>query len=699
MCVCVSVCAEVTSYNFDQMAPFYRKWLNDIGDAQDTFRHMCMTQLFPRRPTHNSCDCTFRNCTGEVPPAAPWYQHGYHGGSDPADKLNMPGTDPAWGMAFTSIAHHLLTWYGDREAVARHYPGLQLYIEYLGKLPGVDPIVPPFEESGLLTYNVYSDWDKPGQPMWKGRLPGGTNVITGGNNSLVPNPRKGPRGTPSPLISSWVLIKSLTFMVDIATALGHEDDAAEYAAMATRSAAAFVRAYLRLDAEGRDTFADGSLTQMSAIALALDLFPKDGGAMTALITPEQRAAVEASLYRAVVLAGNHSLSGIIGQAPLFPALSRASTKPPTGAGAGAAAGASSSSSSLSLAALAARINTQTTFPSFGYEAAQGATTLWEMFSGGGTHNHIMFGTQSAWYFSDLAGIQRRTPFNATASHASGWQQLLLKPAVTCEYLAADINITSVNASLLSSRGLIRSMWRLSNCPVVPAASPPPPLPPPPTEKTCALVLEKDKYQTNTTGAVELSCKTAASDGTIDAVVFADFGTPSGSCTTGFRVNTSCTSDPEGSAKAVVEKYCLGKHSCVLHADVQSFGHQCLGVPKRLAVEVTCKAGPAPPLPPRPPPAPPPPPPRGPRVFDWSITIPGGSSATVHVPLLAAEPDQVAITVNTGGGSAEQRGVWRGGDSGGFVPGVDGVTSAAVAGDSIAFEVLSGEYSFHLRGEV
>ena len=307
-------------------------------------------------------------------------------------------------MAFMSISHHLLTWYGDREAIRKHYPGLQLYIDYLSKIPGVDPIVPPFTESGLLTYNVYlpqgtytshhiissveavsphellfrsryADWDKP-----KGNLPGGPNVITGGNSSLVPIPRKGPRGTPSPLIGSWVMIKSLVFMVDIATALGHEDDATHYEAMAKRSATAFVHAYLREDEDGRETFADGALTQMSAIALALDLFPKDRGAMGALITPETRTAVEAALYRAVVQADYHSLSGIIGQAPLFPAMSRASTRPPPTANA----------SSLSLAALAARINTQTTFPSFGFEAKNGATTLWEMFGGGGTHNHIMY---------------------------------------------------------------------------------------------------------------------------------------------------------------------------------------------------------------------------------------------------------------------------------------------------------------------
>ena len=355
---------EVTSYNFD-MAAFYRKWQNDIGDAQATFRHQCETQMFPGRPTIGSCDCFFRNCTGEVPPAAPWYQHGYHGGKDPQDGLNMPGTDPAWGMAWISISHLMLTWHADIDAVRRHYPGLRLYIEYLSRIPGVDPAVPPFTDSALLTYNVYADWDKPtGTPD--------ADVITGGNNSHVPNPTRGPRNTPSPIIGSWVMIKSLGFMVDIATALGRADDASEYKAMAKRSAAAFLAAYLRADAEGRPTFADGALTQMSAISLGLDLF-SDGGEHTLSLEPGVRTAVQEALSRAVVRAGYHSLSGIIGQAPLFPVLSRASwsSKPPSAARA-------SSTSQPSLAALALQINVKETYPSFGYEIANGATTLWEM---------------------------------------------------------------------------------------------------------------------------------------------------------------------------------------------------------------------------------------------------------------------------------------------------------------------------------
>ena len=60
--------SPVVSYNFDAGA-FYRKWLRDIGDAQRFFRSECMGTGSPP----DDCDCKFDDCTGEVPPAAPWY--------------------------------------------------------------------------------------------------------------------------------------------------------------------------------------------------------------------------------------------------------------------------------------------------------------------------------------------------------------------------------------------------------------------------------------------------------------------------------------------------------------------------------------------------------------------------------------------------------------------------------------------------
>ena len=78
-------------------------------------------------------------------------------------------------------------------------------------------MVAPFNETGLLTYNVYSDWDRPGQ-MHNTNPPVPPSPI-------VPAAGQGPRGQPSPLIGSWAYITQLRQMTEIAEALGHSDDA------------------------------------------------------------------------------------------------------------------------------------------------------------------------------------------------------------------------------------------------------------------------------------------------------------------------------------------------------------------------------------------------------------------------------------------------------------------------------------------
>ncbi len=55
--------------------------------------------------------------------------------------------------------------------------------------------------------------------------------------------------------------------------------------------------------------------------------------------------------------------------------------------------------------LAYALATQTTFPSWGYGLEQGATTLWERWSGEGSQNHHMFSDVSAWFYQVLAGIR------------------------------------------------------------------------------------------------------------------------------------------------------------------------------------------------------------------------------------------------------------------------------------------------------
>ena len=637
--------SPVVSYNFDAGA-FYRKWLRDIGDAQRFFRSECMGN----GPPPDDCDCKFDDCTGEIPPAAPWYRHGYHGGKSKGRKsgnVTMPGTDPAWGMAFTVIAHHMLDWYGDLRAVEEQYAGLVLYMRYLRNIPGVIPVVAPFNESGLLTYNVYSDWDKPSGMHSNPPVP---------TSPIVPLPGGGPRGVPSPLIGSWSYITQLRQMTEIAEALGHNDDAARFAADAARSSTAFVAAYFRGVGTPGATFGDGSLTQMSANALALDLFPESDAKFAAGLTAGQREATVNALVRAVIAAGNHSDAGIISFSTLYPVMS--SVAAPNG--------------SALPGTLAVAINVKQDYPSFGYELARNATTLWEKFEGtAGTHNHIMFGTQSAWYFRNLAGIQRRR-VDRTTFKGSAWASLRLKPAVSCEYLRPDLNLTRVNASLDTPAGRIVSSWQLWQCPTVPR--PPTPGPTPGVNATCALVLEKDKYQTNTTGIAVLGCGHGE---IIDRVTFADFGTPAGSCSAGFTPG-NC-SDPTAAAK--VASLCVGNQSCMIPVNVHTFGDPCLATPKRLAVEIRCRGAPSSlsPLPPTRLPV-------GPRKFTWDISIPTAATAVVELPLLAAAPDKVSVIV-------DGRSIW---EKGAFVPGAPGVSAGAAQNGTLVLTVGSGDYSFILE---
>lgn len=96
--------------------------------------------------------------------------------------------------------------------------------------------------------------------------------------------------------------------------------------------------------------------------------------------------------------------------------------------------------------IALTIAQQTTFPSWGYAIANGATTLWERWDGTASQNHHMYSDVSAWFFEGLTGIEpdpeepgfRHTRFRprplgtvrwATARHRSPYGEVALAWAV------------------------------------------------------------------------------------------------------------------------------------------------------------------------------------------------------------------------------------------------------------------------------
>eukprot|EP00041_Stephanoeca_diplocostata_P008914 m.133318 g.133318 ORF g.133318 m.133318 type:complete len:235 (+) comp17537_c1_seq1:509-1213(+) len=152
---------------------------------------------------------------------------------------------------------------------------------------------------------------------------------------------------------------------------------------------------------------------------------------------------------------------------------------------------------------------------------------------------------------------------------------------------------------------------------------------------------------------------------IDAITFASFGTPTGSCGVGFVVNKTCNA---ANTSAVVEKLCIGKSTCSIDVSRKTFKQDpCFGVRKVLAVEATCKV------------------PQGAPVFQYKVTVPVGSIADVVVPTFG----MTSVTVAESGVP-----VW---ENGAYKPGPTGITGAVAANADIRVTIGSGTYVFTVGG--
>ncbi len=101
------------------------------------------------------------------------------------------------------------------------------------------------------------------------------------------------------------------------------------------------------------------------------------------------------------------------------------------------------------ASLAYDLVTQTTYPSWGYMLANGATTVWELWENKvGPHmnsqNHHMLGSVDAWFYEGLGGIN-------LDPNKLAYRHIMIVPMVTRD-------LTSVSASVGTVRGRVTSTW-------------------------------------------------------------------------------------------------------------------------------------------------------------------------------------------------------------------------------------------------
>ena len=87
---------------------------------------------------------------------------------------------------------------------------------------------------------------------------------------------------------------------------------------------------------------------------------------------------------------------------------------------------------------------QRTFPGVGEWISRGATTLWECWNGGGSHNHHMFSDMSSFLYKYVAGI-------APDEDMPGFRRVCFRPAVSC-------GMTSASAVHESMHGKVACAW-------------------------------------------------------------------------------------------------------------------------------------------------------------------------------------------------------------------------------------------------
>jgi hypothetical protein len=340
--------AQVTSHeamlSFD-MQTFYEKWFDDIRDDQ----------LWGCGSRHSDGGST---CGGQNTSEA----HGSVADVTPYDGIGgWPGC-PVWQVAYIVIARNHWHHYGDVTPLKKHYPGLVDLMHYF--LRRADT------KTGLLLDGGYGDW-----------------VCVGSGGGC-------PR-TPSDSVSAFYFVQALGFLSEIATVIGREDEAQNWAKMHTAAVRAWHIRYFNAALGTYSPCAAEPLGSQTSNSMALALgAPPDAAT---------RAKVVSRLVENIAANDGRFTFGIVGSAWLFPMLEE------SGHG-----------------DIALDILLTDTYPSFGHFLVENMTTLCENWKcsfhspGGGSQNHIMYGAFDAWLVTAVGGMSTVSNTSSTA-----WQHIIV----------------------------------------------------------------------------------------------------------------------------------------------------------------------------------------------------------------------------------------------------------------------------------
>ncbi|MBC8064237.1 MAG: family 78 glycoside hydrolase catalytic domain, partial [Chlorobia bacterium] len=185
-----------TASMLTDVQPFFTKWLITLDDAQ--------------------------RADGQFPTVAPL-------------KVSSDDGGPAWADAGVICPWEIYNVYGDKELLARHYPQMKKFIEFMVKRSTPDLLPPP-------SFHCFGDW---------------LNINA---------------NTPPVVIYTAYFAGSTRIVADAARALGKDEEARKYDALYNRVRATFLKNYVAVDG-----VVAGNTQCAYILALAFDLIPEENG--------------------------------------------------------------------------------------------------------------------------------------------------------------------------------------------------------------------------------------------------------------------------------------------------------------------------------------------------------------------------------------------------------------------------------------
>ena len=348
---------------------------------------------------HDICDA--QRSDGNIPDVAPAFWNYYT-------------DDVTWPAALPFTCDMLYHQFGNKQPIIDSYPSIRKWLNHI--------LAEYTDKNGIITKDKYGDWCVPPEKL---------ELI----HSQDPK-----RKTDGKLIATAYMIRCLQLAEQFANLQGLKEEAKAWADRRSGMIDAFNRQFLTNKAgtsrrPGHVLYPDSiyygnNTSTANLLALSFGIAPQ-----------ELRSELIKQVVKGICIdAKEHVNCGVIGISWLLRGLS-----------------------DNGFPDVAYLLATQRTYPSWGYMAENGATTIWELWNGDkadpkmNSGNHVMLlGDLLTWCYQYLGGIQQKgvnVQQVAEADASVAYKHIVLKPAFSIQ------NCESVKADYETPYGVVKSQWK------------------------------------------------------------------------------------------------------------------------------------------------------------------------------------------------------------------------------------------------